>query len=71
MPRPPIERIAMTAMLAYAASGVARTAPLCVVAAVLLMRPTVLASKFNVPLTFEPPSPSALRGLAVALLASP
>jgi hypothetical protein len=68
-PRPPIERIAMTAMLAYAALRVARTAPLCVVAAVLLMRPSVLASRFNVPLTFDPPSRSALRGLAVALLA--
>jgi hypothetical protein len=68
-PRPPIERIAMTAMLAYAALRVARTAPLCVVAAVLLMRPTVVASKFNVPLTFDLPSRSALRGLAVALLA--
>jgi hypothetical protein len=68
-PRPPIERIAMTAMLAYAALRVARTAPLCVVAAVLLMRPSVLGSRFNVPLTFDPPSRSALRGLAVALLA--
>jgi hypothetical protein len=68
-PRPPVERLAMTAMLAYSAFRVARTAPLCVVAAVLLMRPTVLATRFNVPLTFDPPSRSALRGLAVALLA--
>jgi len=68
-PRPPIERLAMTAMLAYAAFRVARTAPLCVVAAVLLMRPSVLATRFNVPLTFDPPSRSARRGLAVALLA--
>lgn len=68
-PRPPLERLAMVAMLAYSAFRVARTAPLFVVAAVLLMRPTVLASRFNVPLSFDPPSPSALRGLAVALLA--
>jgi hypothetical protein len=68
-PRPPLERLAMTAMLAYAALRVARTAPLCVVAAVLLMRPSVLATRFNVPLTFDPLSRSALRGLAVALLA--
>jgi hypothetical protein len=68
-PRPPLERLAMTAMLAYAALRVARTAPLCVVAAVLLMRPSVLATRFNVPLTFDPPSRSALRGLTVALLA--
>jgi hypothetical protein len=67
-PRPPIERLAMTAMLAYAAFRVARTAPLCVVAAVILMRPSVLASRFNVPLTFDPPSRSALRGVAVALV---
>ena len=68
-PRPPLERLAMVAMLAYAAFRVARTAPLCVVAAVVLMRPSVLATRFNVPLTVDPPSRSALRGLAVALLA--
>ena len=67
--RPPIERLAMTAMLAYSALRVARTAPLCVVAAAVLMRPSVVATRFNVPLTFDPPSRSALRGLAVALLA--
>ena len=68
--RPPIERIAMTAMLAYAALRVARTAPLCVVAAVLLMRPTVLASTVQRSTDVRSqPSRSALRGLAVALLA--
>jgi hypothetical protein len=67
-PRPPLERLAMVALLAYAGFRVARTAPLCVVAGVLLMRPTVVASRFNVPLAFDPLSRSAQRGLIVALL---
>jgi hypothetical protein len=68
-PRPPLERLAMVAMLAYSAFRVARTAPLCVVAAAVLMRPSVLATRFNVPFSFDPPSRSALRGFAAALLA--
>ena len=68
-PRPPLDRLAMIAMLAYAAFRVARMAPLCVAAAVLLMGPSVLASSVDVPLTFNPLSRAALRGLAVALLA--
>ena len=68
-PRPPLERLAMIAMLAYSAFRVARTAPLCVVAAAVLMRPSVLATRFNVPLSFDPPSRSALRGFGAALLA--
>ncbi len=68
-PRPPLERLAMIAMLAYAALRVARMAPLCVIAAVLLMRPSVLASRVNVPLRFNPLSRTAVRGLALALLA--
>lgn len=41
--RPPVDRIAIVAMLALASFRVERLAPLCVVSAVVLMSPTVLA----------------------------
>jgi hypothetical protein len=69
-PRPPVERLAMVAMLGYASLRVSRMAPFCVVGAVLLMRPTILATRFNRPLTFDPLTRTALRALAVALLAA-
>ena len=66
--RPPLERLAMIAMLAYASLRVVRIAPLCVTAAVLLIRPTVATWLPTHTLAFTPLTRAAARGLAVALL---
>lgn len=67
-PRPRVEFFAMIAMLAYASVRVSRLAPLCVVAVVLLLRPTLAASKLNRPLAIQPPTRAAFRGLMAGLL---
>jgi hypothetical protein len=66
--RPPLDRLAMIALLAYASLRVARIAPLCVVACVLLLRPSVMAWAGTNRHTFDPLSRAAARGLVVALL---
>jgi hypothetical protein len=66
--RPRLERLAVIAVLAYAALRVSRVAPLFVSSAILLMQPTLCALPFNRPLTFDPLSRNALRGLTAALL---
>jgi hypothetical protein len=68
-PRPRADRIAMISMLAYASFRVERLAPLCVVAAIVLMSPTVLSRWRPVSPAFAPLSPAAARGLVFALVA--
>lgn len=66
--RPPQDRLAMIAMLAYASLRVVRMAPLCIIAAVLLIRPTAATWMPRHTLRFAPLTSAAMRGLAVAVL---
>jgi hypothetical protein len=65
---PRLERLAVIALLSYAALRVSRVAPLFVSSAILLIQPTLCALPFNRPLTFDPPTRNALRGLTAALI---
>ena len=67
-PRPPIGRLLVLAMLAYASFRVSRISPLFVAAVVLLLQPTVFAWPLNRPLALDPPTRRALIGLSTALL---
>jgi hypothetical protein len=69
VPRARADRIAMIALLAYASFRVERLAPVCVVAAIVLMSPTVLARWRAVSLAFDPISRTAARGLWLAVVA--
>jgi hypothetical protein len=64
--RPPVDRLAIIAVLAYAGFRVERVAPMCVVAAVILMSPTVVAEWHAAARPFAPLS----RGTAAALALS-
>jgi hypothetical protein len=66
--RPPISRLLVLAMLAYASARVSRISPLFVTAVVLLLQPTAFAWPLNRPLVLEPPTRRASIGLSIALL---
>lgn len=66
--RPPLDRLAMIAMLAYASVRVIRIAPLCITAAMLLIRPTVATWLPTHSLTFTPLTRAAARGLAAGIV---
>jgi hypothetical protein len=65
-PRLPLDRAAMVALVAYGGFRVQRLTPLCVVAAVVLMAPTIVARWPARRRPFAPLSPREARGLGVA-----
>jgi hypothetical protein len=67
--RPPLDRVAMVAMLAYAAFRVERLAPLCVISAIVLLSPTILARWPSDAAVFDPISPAAAGGVALVMIA--
>jgi hypothetical protein len=67
-PRPPIERVAMVAVLAFAALRVERLAPLCVTAAVVLMSESVIARYPSPGLSFDPLPKRSAAGLIAAVI---
>ena len=67
-PRPPIDRVAMVGMLAYGGFRVERLAPLCVIAAIVLMSPTIVDRWRRPHRRFNPLSRREVRGLAIAIL---
>jgi energy-converting hydrogenase Eha subunit C len=67
--RPPIDRIAMIALLAYGSIRVVRLAPLCVAVVVILMSPTLVARWRADPRPVDPLTPSAARWLALSVVA--
>jgi hypothetical protein len=67
-PRPPLDRLAMVAMLAFAAFRVDRLAPLCVVTAIVLLSPTIAERWPAAPRKLPPVSPAQARGLAAVLV---
>jgi hypothetical protein len=66
--KPPVARLAMIALLAYASIRVVRIAPLCVIAAVLLLRSTAATWITTRATAFTPLTQNAARGLAVAVV---
>jgi hypothetical protein len=67
-PRPPIEHIAMVALLAYGAFNVERLAPLCVTAACVLMSPALIA-RWPGSFSFDPVPRRAAAALVSAVAA--
>jgi hypothetical protein len=68
-PRPPIDRLAMIALMAFGAFRVERLSPLCVVAAIVLLSPTVNVRWGAGQRSFHPLSGSEARGLTIAMIA--
>ena len=68
-PRPPVDRVAMIAMLAFGAFRVERLAPLSIVCSVVLMSPTVIERWAARPRRALPPlSRAEARGLALGIV---
>jgi hypothetical protein len=67
-PRPRIDRVAMVALLAFGAFRVERLSALCVVAAVVLMSPTIVARWGGGLRAFDPLTRAEAGGLCVAMV---